>query len=123
MTDGEIQRSCINGVDFSGSNFSRNRRPFIWTLTSLKDCKFDRANLTDARFRGVDFTGCTFDGADISGIKLYDERNAKLVVTKAQLEDAHWDSDNPPDIRIGIYDANTGESLSSWVAARKHQNS
>ena len=123
MSDGRIQRSCINGVDFSGSDFSKNRGQFTCTLTSLKDCKFDRANLTDARFRGVDFTGCTFDGADISGIELYNEGDAKLVVTKAQLEDAHWDSDNPPDIPIGIYDANTGEPLSLWLAARKNQNS
>ena len=123
MSGGQIQRSCINGVDFSGSDFSKNRGQFTCTLTSLKDCKFDRANLTGARFRGVDFTGCTFDGADISGIKLYNEGDAKLVVTKAQLEDAHWDSDNPPDIPIGIHDANTGEPLSLWLAARKNQNS
>ena len=112
MTDGEIQRSCINGVDFSGSNFSRNRRPFIWTLTSLKDCKFDRANLTDARFRGVDFTGCTFDGAYISGMILSNQRDSpktKVVVTRAQLQKAHWKT--RPVIAPDVVDADTGEPL------------
>ena len=112
MTDEHIERSCINDVDFSGSNFSRRRRQFIWALTSLKDCKFDRANLTGAIFEGVDLTGCTFDDADISSMILSNQRDSpktKVVVTRAQLQKAHWKT--RPVIAPDVVDADTGEPL------------
>ena len=136
MTNGDIDRSCIKDVDFSGSKLCGISDWFNCRLTSLKDCTFDRVNLTQASFQGVDFTGCTFNGANISRIGLNNVSGVEkdieadpgyyagtLVATKAMLEPAHWDPDNPPEIDMDVCDANTGESLSLWVTGRKNQNS
>lgn len=125
LASASLDLLSANRVDFSNADFSRRRTRFSCRLSFFTDCTFDGAILTDTDFSGVDFTGCTFVGADISGMKLRNEavseddvcngypRGAlgKLVVTKAQLEQADWTRENPPDIAPDVVDTETEEPL------------
>ena len=113
----DLHASSIEHVDFSGCDLVASG--FIFT--SLRGCKFDGAKLANAAFIGVDLTGCTFDGANIEGMGLSNgsptdakpeyPHGTRLVVTKAQLQQAEWSPDHPPKIESDVVDAETGERL------------